>query len=52
MDRDRITRVDCVIYLLKIPFDSPTDGQGRLQWEKVLEKKVWVAGAKALKALK
>lgn len=33
-------------------FDPPIDVQKRLQWEKTLGKKVELAGAKALKALK
>ncbi len=33
-------------------FDPPTDEQERLQWEKILQTKVEVAGAKALKALR
>lgn len=37
---------------VNVPFDPPIDGQERLQWEKKLGKKVEVAGAKALKALK
>lgn len=35
-----------------VPFDPPTDGQERLRWEKSLRKKVEVAGAEALKALR
>lgn len=35
-----------------VPFDPPTDGQERVHWEKSLGKKVEVAGAKALKALR
>ena len=35
-----------------VQFDPPSDGQELLQWEKILGKKVEVAGAKAVKMLK
>lgn len=37
---------------VEVPFDPPSDERERLEWEDNLRKKVEVAGAKALKALR